>query len=650
MSEVRNLDYMAWKNDLAWMEGQEGRKWTKAIKDENKRFTNAIEPLKDMIADFKGSMEAGMKEDKSLPFKWRGWEVQGTGFSPTMLWKFIGTKFECKAWDADVDGSFFAAAVPDPGGYERFSIQIYSTEKGYKPTMISNLQRCGPQVAWLYGTHTLVYLGSSHDLRYDSVNIWNAATKERIQVYALTDPTENLELGRAEDGSVYVKVTDFVRTRLGFVSDGSIHWKLDTVGPVFVQSYMMSIDDRTRLPGLPEDEVIESISLKANWVVTRKYGIRTLWHTAKEKPEQVVTVWGEISFDERDPTRIHVSDMRYQHYTIKTEDWTLTSPEAHPFPCSYYEDKAPVFVAHPSQDFEPKGLLVIAYGAYGSPTRVGSLIQRWRPLLEAGWCVASVCVPGSGDHDDAWKRAGQRQNRWASIRVFSETIKSLQHELSISPSKTVLYGRSAGGLLVISTATVNKGLVGALYVESPYVDVLRTISNPSLPLTLLETKEFGIGTNPTDILATSEWSPMEHIPDDGLDLFVVARSDKADLEVYPYEVMKWITRVRGVGDEKLLYVHNGQGHFTTNIESRAEDLALLENWLTGPRINNLGDKYKMNRTMMGGRNRKNRNATRKNRSNRRNRNNAPANATMLGGRRSRRNRDRKNRSRKNRRN
>ena len=203
---------------------------------------------------------------------------------------------------------------------------------------------------------------------------------------------------------------------------------------------------------------------------------------------------------------------------------------------------------------------------------------------------------------------------------------------------------------MISTATVNKGLVGALYVESPYVDVLRTISNPSLPLTLLETKEFGIGTNPTDILATSEWSPMEHIPDDGLDLFVVARSDKADLEVYPYEVMKWITRVRGVGDEKLLYVHNGQGHFTTNIESRAEDLALLENWLTGPRINNLGDKYKMNRTMMGGRNRKNRNATRKNRSNRRNRNNAPANATMLGGRRSRRNRDRKNRSRKNRRN
>jgi hypothetical protein len=143
---------------------------------------------------------------------------------------------------------------------------------------------------------------------------------------------------------------------------------------------------------------------------------------------------------------------------------------------------------------------------------------------------------------------------------------------------------------------------------------------------------------------------MEHIPDEGLEHFVVARSDKADLEVYPYEVMKWIKRARGAGQEKLLYVHSGQGHFTTNTESRAQDLALLENWLSGPRINNLENKYKMLGLSRKNRNRKNRNASRKNRSNRRNRNNAPANATMLGGRRSRKNRNRSNRSRRNRRN
>jgi dienelactone hydrolase len=284
---------------------------------------------------------------------------------------------------------------------------------------------------------------------------------------------------------------------------------------------------------------------------------------------------------------------------------------------------------------------------------VGHLVQRWRPLLELGWAIASVCVPGSGDHDAAWIRAGQRQHRGDAIKALAETIRSLQEELGVSPAKTALYGRSAGGLLVIAVTTMNPGLAGALYVESPYVDVLRTISNPELPLTLLETKEFGIGTNPSNILATGAWSPMEHIPTKGLDMFVVARSDKADLEVYPYEVVKWITRARGAAGrghdsisksykDKFLYVSDGKGHFTTDITSRAEDLALLENWISGYqnlRIKNIGDKYNMpNR----------RNVTRKDRKSRKdrkNRNNAPANATMMGGKRRR---NRKNATRKNR--
>lgn len=649
IDDIRNLNYIAWQDDLAWMEQQSGRKWTSTINKENKRFEAAVKPLSEMVADFKSAMEAGLKENKSLPFKWKGWEVHGTGFSPDQIWKFIGTEFECKAWDADVDGQFFAAAVPDPGGYERFNVEIYSTETGYRPTLIANLQTCGPQVAWIKGQSALAFLGSSRDLRYDTLQVWDAKTKQHHILYRLDNPTENLELGRAEDGSVYVKVVDFVNTRLGFVSPDSVHWTIKSDSAVFVESYGVTLDDSSRFPDLPPDEVIESLSLKAGWVVTRRYGIRTLWRTTRSQAdlEQVVSVWGEISYDTRDPTRIHVSDMRYEPYTIKTENWTLTSPQAHPFPCSYYEDKAPAFVVHPSADLAPKGLLICAYGAYGSPTRVGSLIQRWRPLLEVGWAVASVCVPGSGDHDNAWKRAGQRQNRGESIRVFAETIRSLQQELGISPAATALYGRSAGGLLVISTATVNKGLVGALYVESPYVDVLRTISNPSLPLSLLETKEFGIGTNPVNVISTAEWSPMEHIPDEGLDLFVVARSDKADLEVYPYEVVKWIVRARGAKGEtnkkeKLLYIHDGQGHFTTSLESRAEDLALLENWLT--RINNLGYKYKMaNRRNLTRKNRKN--ASRKHR-----RNNAPAaNSTMLGGRRRKhRNASRKNRKNRNR--
>jgi hypothetical protein len=130
---------------------------------------------------------------------------------------------------------------------------------------------------------------------------------------------------------------------------------------------------------------------------------------------------------------------------------------------------------------------------------------------------------------------------------------------------------------------------------------------------------------------------MEHIPEQGFpNIFVVARTDTADLEVYPYEVVKWILRMRGKKElksakSKLLSVSEGRGHFTTTFETRAEDLAFLDTWL-----NNLTSSYKMAPSRKNRASRKNRNNTmmRKNRASRKNRNNM----TM------RKNRNRKNRT------
>jgi protease II len=279
-------------------------------------------------------------------------------------------------------------------------------------------------------------------------------------------------------------------------------------------------------------------------------------------------------------------------------------------------------------------------------TKVGSLVKRWLPLLKAGWAIASVALPGSGDADLAWRRAGQRENRIEAIQIFIEAIKDLQEEFSLTPNQTVLYGRSAGGLLVTAAIGQAPDLAGAIYIESPYVDILRTISNPFYSLSKLETKEFGIGSNPTDVIATARWSPMERIPGKGYpDLFVVARTDKTDIEVYPYEVLKYIRRVRGSdagkAEKKLLFISESKGHFTTDQKTRAEDLALLENWLSKESNKNIGYKYKMNGMskmppMMGGRrSRRNRNnVTMRNR----NRNN-----TMMRNRNRNRNRSNRNR-------
>jgi hypothetical protein len=146
------------------------------------------------------------------------------------------------------------------------------------------------------------------------------------------------------------------------------------------------------------------------------------------------------------------------------------------------------------------------------------------------------------------------------------------------------------------------------------------MTNPKFPLTVLESKEFGAGTNPTDVISLGAWSPMERIPSEGYPgVFIVARTDMADLEVYPYEVLKYITRARGEGAKgqpKLLSITTDKGHFTTDQETRAEDLALLDTYIESNK--NLTKKYRMNGMTRKNRNRKNKNRSNKNR-NRKNR-------------------------------
>ena len=144
---------------------------------------------------------------------------------------------------------------------------------------------------------------------------------------------------------------------------------------------------------------------------------------------------------------------------------------------------------------------------------------------------------------------------------------------------------------------------------------------------------------------------MERIPSEGYpDVFIVARTDMADLEVYPYEVLKYITRARGEGSKgqpKLLSITTDKGHFTTDQETRAEDLALLDNYIGSNK--NLSNKYKMNAVTMPPMMRKNRSngMMRKNRSNGMTRKNR-ANRNRSNKNRSNKNRNRKNKNRTNR--
>lgn len=656
ISPIRDLGFLAWQNDLSWMEGQHGPRWDAAITFENSQFTDALKPLKSLVKNF----TKDLKILESEPDKYKGWSIQHNPFSPVQTWSYGSGSdtLSIRAWDADLSptakNKYIAAAVQNPDGYERFTLEVYK-----KTIKVQNLQNVGPNVAFL-NEKLVAYLGSEADHRYNSLRTIHVKSGEINILYELpTDLTQNLELKRLEDGTACIIKSDFVTEELGIISDDytSVSWvaKGACIIPVTKDTWIK--DNKSSL-GLPVDEKLESISLKAEWAVTVANGIRTVWSIKDAKAKSQIFVWGEVFHNTRDITKLFISDIRYTPYEVNTMpkkgtfdlgEWKLPPLRSYPYVCSYYNTKAPTFVVFDNNRglIKPRGLLVTAYSAYGMTTKIGTLVKRWLPLLKAGWIIASVALPGSGDSDLAWRRAGQRENRLASIEIFIEAIKDLQEEFSLTPNQTALYGRSAGGLLVTAAVGQAPGLVGAIYLESPYVDILRTFSNPFYSLTKLETKEFGIGTNPTNVIATGRWSPMERIPAEGYpDLFVVARTDKADIEVYPYEVLKYIRRVRGSKnnkckyENKLLFISESRGHFTTDQKTRAEDLALLEDWLSkGEEVakKNLGGKYKM---------------ARRNRSCKKNRNNGGMpNMTMpnMTRNRNRRNRNRSTRNRRNRR-
>ena len=385
-----------------------------------------------------------------------------------------------------------------------------------------------------------------------------------------------------------------------------------------------------------QDQIPEYYSLRDKIFVTRSYGERTIHYSDGKKRTVLGSVKPNLFLDwQGELTDLKIHECGGSRYFVKSKDGTNV-------PYVIIQGHRPT-----------QGLLVIGYGAYGLPTHMNT--ERWLPLLRRGYTLCYALVRGGGDHDDAWAEAARRDQKVKSVEDFEAVIQSSQTKTGVKPENTIIYGRSAGGYLVGATLSRNAtgDLFSSLYTEVPYLDVLSTASNRRLPLTQLEYEEFGDPLHKAkDAAALLRLSPMNTIPESGApSVFVLCRTGLNDKEVFAYESVKWITRLReNEGKPKLLAISQGEGHFVSGRSSfrqRAEDMALL--FIASRRNSGLQTKkykhqiYNMALTRRNRRNRKN-NMSRKNRKNnnmmggrRRNR----KNNTMMGGRKrrgSRRNR------------
>jgi oligopeptidase B len=206
-------------------------------------------------------------------------------------------------------------------------------------------------------------------------------------------------------------------------------------------------------------------------------------------------------------------------------------------------------------------LLLYGYGSYGialSPTFSSNRLS----LLDRGAVFAMAYVRGGGELGEAWRDAGRMMRKMNTFTDFIDCAEFLVRERYTSADRLVIQGGSAGGLLVCAAANMRPELFAAVVAQVPFVDILNTMLDDSLPLTTSEYIEWG---NPNDRAAYDymrRYSPYDNVRAQAYPAMLVHVSLN-DSQVPYWEGAKLVARLRTLKTDArpvLLKTNLGAGH------------------------------------------------------------------------------------------
>ena len=207
-------------------------------------------------------------------------------------------------------------------------------------------------------------------------------------------------------------------------------------------------------------------------------------------------------------------------------------------------------------------LLLYGYGAYGMTIPAG-LSTNALSLVDRGFVYAIAHVRGGKDKGYRWYRDGKRAKKINSFTDFIAAGEFLAAEGFTSRGRIVAHGGSAGGMLMGAVANMAPDLFLGIIAEVPFVDVLTTMLDASLPLTPPEWPEWG---NPieseNDYRTIAAYSPYDNVRAETYP-HVLALAGLTDPRVTYWESAKWVAKLRelGQGDPLILLRTNMEaGH------------------------------------------------------------------------------------------
>jgi oligopeptidase B len=206
--------------------------------------------------------------------------------------------------------------------------------------------------------------------------------------------------------------------------------------------------------------------------------------------------------------------------------------------------------------------LLYGYGSYESSVDAAFSHIRLN-LLERGFIYAIAHVRGGGEMGRAWYEQGRLSNKNNTFTDFIACAEKLVADGWTSPERLVIRGRSAGGLLVGAATNLCPRLFRAVIAEVPFVDVVTTMSDEALPLTVAEWEEWG---NPRDDPAAYQYmkaySPYDNVHE-GPHPAMYVTAALNDPRVGYWEPAKWVARLRATNtgpNPVLLHTETGRGH------------------------------------------------------------------------------------------
>ena len=225
--------------------------------------------------------------------------------------------------------------------------------------------------------------------------------------------------------------------------------------------------------------------------------------------------------------------------------------------------KVPVSLIYRKDKFEhgKNPLFVYGYGSYGYALPIGFNSNRLS-LLDRGFVMTYAHIRGGGDLGKPWHDAGRLMQKRNTFTDFITVVEFLLANGYGDPSRVAIEGGSAGGLLMGAVTNLRPDLFRAVISHVPFVDVMNTMLDASLPLTVPEYEEWG---NPNEKPAFEYM--LSYSPYDNLEVkkypAMLVKTSLFDSQVMYWEPAKYVAKLRTLKTDDnslLLYTNMTAGH------------------------------------------------------------------------------------------